>query len=100
VLTTLSAVSLPRRCRGAREYIAAVRPTVEERFGLLEAALWPSADRYSITGGDPPVDRDAARARAAELRAAGWSYRRIAAEVGVPAPTIKDWVRRRQLERG
>jgi hypothetical protein len=33
-------------------------------------------------------DRHAARMRAAEVRAAGWSYTRITREVGIPAPTL------------
>jgi hypothetical protein len=53
----------------------------------------PTGTRYLVAD-EAPVDREAARARAGELRADGLSYSRIAAEVGVHPSTVKGWARR------
>lgn len=93
MLTTLDSVPLRVRVRGARTYIAEARPSVEERWQLLAAALWPSSDAYWVDD-DVPVDREAALVRAGQLRAAGWSFARISAEIGIHQSTLKDWARR------
>jgi hypothetical protein len=61
---------------------------------MLELVVWPSRRTHRVAEPDPPVDREAARLRAAELRAVGMSYAKIAAEVGIPRTTLMEWGRR------
>jgi hypothetical protein len=97
VLTTLADVPLAVRMRGVREWIAEERPTIEERLGMFTAALWPSSETYRVADPEPALDRDEAIRRARELRRAGVSYAKAAAQIGVPRTTLMDWARRGML---
>ena len=66
--------------------------SVNQRAELLAIALWPRP--VAVPEAPSGVDRDAALSVRCELRAEGWSFSRIAGEVGVPCATLKDRARR------
>jgi plasmid stability protein len=95
-VTTLTDVDLELRVRAAREVIHGERGlSVIERCEILAAALWPAPVRVpeaARTRRAWPVELRQ-EAVAAYLSGAG-SALMVARRFGVPAPTLKNWVRR------
>lgn len=96
-MATLADVDLGQRIRAVHAVIRGEAGlSVEQRGELLAAAIWPAPVDGPAGGragrrGYPPEVRQAV---VAAYRAGAASYVAVGERLGVPAPTVKDWVRR------
>lgn len=103
-MVTLADVPLRLRVRGALEVVMSdAGLSIPARYAVVAAALWPDAvdvpsfsqPRRLRKGWPAEV-----RGLAVELRAAGLSEADVSRRLGVPRPTIRDWVRQTRSNRG
>ena len=98
-MATLRDVPLRLRVRGALEVVTSdAGLDIPARYAIVAMAIWPDA---VATPAAAPADLPYPQRWPAEVRLAavaayqaGATARAVGERFGVPAPTVKDWVRR------
>ena len=97
-MATLRGVPLRVRVRGALEVVASdAGLSIAARHAIVAAAIWPDAVDVPTVSQLRRLQKGwpaEVRRLAVELRAASLSEADVPRRLGIPRPTIRDWVRR------